>query len=76
MDFYTVNLRVEFLIENKWEEQFAEYTLFVIATNYDDACQKVNTAIIKNSSDTVKYTLNGEVSKINGVLQIKRNVLI
>lgn len=76
MDFYSAKLKLKSLTNNKWEDQSAKYTLFVIASNYNEACQKINIGIIQNSSDTIKYELADGPVKLNGILEIKKTIFI
>ncbi len=70
MDFYTVNLRRKYLMNNEWETSLEKYSLFVVADSTEVAIAKVNQCIENHSTENMKFILDSEIHKVFGLLQI------
>ena len=70
MDFYTVNLRGEYLKDEKWITSLSVRSLIVIADSPEVAIAKINQCIENQTTETLRFVLDGEIHKGFGLLQV------
>lgn len=70
MDFYTVNLWREYFKDGKWIPSISAYSLIVIADSPEIAIAKINQCIESQTTETLKFVLDGEIYKGFGLLQV------
>ena len=70
MDFYTVNLQREYFKDGKWIHSLSAYSLIVIADSPEVAIAKINQCIENQTTETLRFVLDGEIHKGFGLLQV------
>ena len=70
MDFYTVNLRREYLKDEKWITSLSVCSLIVITDSPEVAIAKINQCIENQTTETLRFVLEGEIHKGFGLLQV------
>ncbi len=69
MDFYTVKLRKKYFMDDEWKTSLPIYSLFVIADSLEVANAKVNQCIENQSTENMRFILDGDVHKVLGIFK-------
>lgn len=70
MNFYSVNLRREYLKDEKWITSLSVFSLIVIADSPEVAIAKINQCIENQTTENLRFLLDGEIHKGFGLLQV------